>query len=52
MHQTLIKSFTNKGVKLPLSAISYSRSGALIGGGCVDGSLQIWETRAKSFHRP
>lgn len=39
MHSHLIKSFTTKGSKLPFSSCSYSRSGALIAGGCTDGSL-------------
>jgi len=52
MHCLLIKAFTNKGMKLPINSICYSRSGALIAAGCSDGSVQLWETRVKSFHRP
>ena len=52
MHMHIIKSFTTKGLKLPFSACTYTRSGALIAGGCLDGSLQIWEARVKSYHRP
>ena len=48
----LIKSYTSKGVRLAISAICYSRSGALIGGGCIDGSVQVWDNRANGYHRP
>lgn len=39
-------------MKLPFCTATYSRSGALIAGGCQDGSLQIWDVKAKSLHRP
>ncbi len=53
MQRDLIKAMNPKGgMKLAINSICYSRTGSHIAGGCVDGSLQIWETRLKSYHRP
>lgn len=52
MHVTLIKAHTNKGIKLPVCSINYSRTGNLIAAGCTDGSLQIWDVKTKSYYRP
>ena len=52
MHQTLIKAYTTKGIKLAISACAYSPNGSLIVAGCPDGSLQAWDLKAKSFYRP
>jgi hypothetical protein len=39
MHTLLIKAFTTKGIKLPISTCHYSPAGSLIAAGCIDGSL-------------
>ena len=40
MHRDIIKASNNKGgMKLAISSICYSRTGAYIAGGCVDGSV-------------
>jgi WD40 repeat protein len=50
MHTQLIKAFSTKGMKLPVTSARYS--GTLVAAGCSDGSVQVWDTRIKTLHRP
>ena len=40
------------GKKIGVNTCSYSTDGKYIFGGCQDGSVQIWDPKIKSFHRP
>lgn len=44
-HRAIIKTRAQGGLKTIPSACSYNRDGTLIAAGCVDGSIQMWDTR-------
>lgn len=50
-HRAVIKTRTQGGLKTVPTSCSYNRDGSLIGTGCVDGSIQLWDTR-KMFVNP
>lgn len=50
-HKGLIKCRAQNGVKTVPSACAYSREGAAVACGCVDGSIQMWDRR-KNFVNP
>ena len=52
MQQVVIKHKDARGIKTAVTSICYSPKGTLIAAGCIDGSVQLWEPKAKSFHRP
>lgn len=44
-HRAIIKTRAQGGLKTIPTACSYNRDGTLIAAGCVDGSIQMWDTR-------
>jgi WD40 repeat protein len=52
MQEYVIKATDQRGKKVGINACSFSPEGKFILGGCNDGSVQLWETRTKSHHRP
>lgn len=44
-HRSIIKTRSQGGLKTVPSACAYNRDGSLIAAGCVDGSIQLWDTR-------
>ncbi|CDW85197.1 wd repeat-containing protein 70 [Stylonychia lemnae] len=52
MHEQCIKAHNTKGQKVAINSCTFSSNGNLIVGGCADGSVQIWDRKFKSFHRP
>lgn len=43
--QVVIKSRAQRGLKTYATACTYNRDATLIAAGCIDGSLQTWDTR-------
>lgn len=52
MQDLVIKAHNQKGTKVAVNSCCFSPSGQLIVGGCADGSVQVWDKKAKSYHRP
>ncbi|KYM96608.1 PREDICTED: gastrulation defective protein 1 homolog [Cyphomyrmex costatus] len=50
-HKNLIKCRAQNGVKTIPTTCAYSREGAAVACGCIDGSIQMWDHR-KSFVNP
>jgi len=50
-HKSLIKCRAQNGVKTIPTTCAYSREGAAVACGCVDGSIQMWDRR-KNFVNP
>lgn len=50
-HKNLIKCRAQNGVKTIPTTCSYSREGAAVACGCIDGSIQMWDHR-KNFVNP
>lgn len=50
-HKSLIKCRAQNGVKTIPTTCAYSREGAAIACGCIDGSIQMWDHR-KNFVNP
>ncbi|XP_029670434.1 gastrulation defective protein 1 homolog [Formica exsecta] len=50
-HKNLIKCRAQNGVKTIPTTCAYSREGAAIACGCIDGSIQMWDRR-KNFVNP
>ncbi|EZA50084.1 hypothetical protein DMN91_006312 [Ooceraea biroi] len=50
-HKSLIKCRAQNGVKTVPTTCAYSREGAAVACGCVDGSIQMWDRR-KNFVNP
>ncbi|KAL6429311.1 hypothetical protein ACFW04_008191 [Cataglyphis niger] len=50
-HKNLIKCRAQNGVKTIPTTCAYSREGAAVACGCVDGSIQMWDRR-KNFVNP
>uniref|UniRef100_A0A8D9EI41 Gastrulation defective protein 1 homolog n=1 Tax=Cacopsylla melanoneura TaxID=428564 RepID=A0A8D9EI41_9HEMI len=44
-HKSIMKCKTKNGLKTNPTACTYSRDGNLIACGCLDGSIQMWDTR-------
>lgn len=44
-HKDIIKCRAANGLKVSPTAITYNREGKLIGCGCADGSIQLWDLR-------
>ncbi|KAL1464103.1 hypothetical protein WDU94_003782 [Cyamophila willieti] len=44
-HKSIMKCKTKNGLKTAPTACTYSRDGNLIACGCMDGSIQMWDTR-------
>ena len=44
-HRNIIKTRAQGGLKTIPTACSYNRDGTLIAAGCLDGSIQMWDTR-------
>lgn len=51
-HKQLMKAKDSRGLKIGISAASYCHKGDLIMAGCLDGSLQLWDLRENTLHRP
>lgn len=51
-HRTLIKAREKRGGKVSVCSVAYSDKGEYIGGGCADGSIQIWDSRLSNLYRP
>lgn len=51
-HKQIIKAKDSRGLKTGITACAYAHKGELVIAGCEDGSIQLWDTRASSFHRP
>ncbi len=49
MQTTVLKARTEKNHKIPVNCICWSPDGSLILGGVSDGSLQIWNSKTKTF---
>lgn len=47
-HKFLIKCRARNGLKTPPTACCYSRDSRMIGCGCADGSIQLWDPRKSS----
>lgn len=50
-HKSIIKLRSQNGTKTVPSSCAYSREGSVIACGCVDGSIQMWDSR-KNFVNP
>lgn len=50
-HKSLIKCRAQNGVKTIPTTCAYSREGAAVACGCIDGSIQMWDRR-KNFVNP
>lgn len=50
-HKSLIKCRAQNGVKTIPTTCAYSREGAAVACGCIDGSIQMWDHR-KNFVNP
>ncbi|XP_050456705.1 gastrulation defective protein 1 homolog [Cataglyphis hispanica] len=50
-HKNLIKCRAQNGVKTIPTTCAYSREGAAVACGCIDGSIQMWDRR-KNFVNP
>ncbi|XP_024878843.1 gastrulation defective protein 1 homolog [Temnothorax curvispinosus] len=50
-HKSLIKCRAQNGVKTIPTTCAYSREGAAVACGCIDGSIQMWDHR-KTFVNP
>ncbi|XP_020278179.1 gastrulation defective protein 1 homolog [Pseudomyrmex gracilis] len=50
-HKSLIKCRAQNGVKTVPTTCAYSREGAAVACGCIDGSIQMWDHR-KNFVNP
>ncbi|KAK9885825.1 hypothetical protein WA026_013696 [Henosepilachna vigintioctopunctata] len=50
-HKAAIKCRAQNGLKVTPTSITYNREGKVIGCGCADGSIQLWDLR-KSFVAP
>lgn len=50
-HKSLIKCRAQNGVKTVPTTCAYSREGAAVACGCIDGSIQMWDRR-KNFVNP
>lgn len=44
-HKSIIKCRAQNGLKTSPTSCCYSRDGRVIGCGCADGSLQLWDLR-------
>lgn len=51
-HKQILKAKDARGLKVGISACAYTHKGELVLAGCLDGSIQVWDTRASSFYRP
>mmetsp|Transcript_26912 Transcript_26912/g.25975 ORF Transcript_26912/g.25975 Transcript_26912/m.25975 type:complete len:315 (-) Transcript_26912:621-1565(-) len=52
MQQVVLKPRNERGLKVAVISCSFSPYAQYIGGGCSDGSVQVWDARLKKFHRP
>lgn len=48
-HKTVIKCRGQNGLKVTPTTITYNREGKIIGCGCADGSIQLWDLRKSSI---
>lgn len=51
-HKTLIKARDRRGGKVSIQSVAYNDKGELVGGGCADSSVQIWDLRSSNLYRP
>ncbi|KAL3284771.1 hypothetical protein HHI36_018914 [Cryptolaemus montrouzieri] len=47
-HKAIIKCRAQNGLKVTPTSITYNREGKVIGCGCADGSIQLWDFRKSS----
>ena len=49
---SVLKTKDQRGIKMGVRTCSYNHKGDMVMAGCSDGSIQMWDSRAQSFHRP
>ncbi|XP_044767124.1 gastrulation defective protein 1 homolog [Coccinella septempunctata] len=48
-HKAIIKCRAQNGLKVTPTSVTYNREGKVLGCGCADGSIQLWDLRKSSI---